>query len=345
MKVLVTGSCGLIGSDAVAFYDKRAEIVVGIDNNMRSEFFGPDGDVEWRRQELESQCPKYRHISVDIRDRHRVLSIVKEFKFDLIIHCAAQPSHDLAGKIPLTDFEVNAGGTLNLLETTRQGAPEAVFVFMSTNKVYGDAINSIRLKEFPKRWEYNDPRYTNGIPESFTIDQSMHSLFGASKVAADILVQEYGRYFGMKTAVLRASCLTGPGHSGTEPHGFLSYLFKAARTGRRYSVHGYKGKQVRDQIHSWDVVCAIDEFYRNPKCAAVYNMGGGWANSISILESIERVEQLLNKKIDYEYIERNRKGDHICYYSDLTKFTADYPTWSITHSLEDIFDELARCGH
>lgn len=343
MKVLVTGSCGLIGSEAVKYYDTKAQVVVGIDNNLRAEFFGPDGDTMWVRNKLEAECPKYRHISADIRDRGEMAKIVAEMKPDLTIHCAAQPSHDLAATIPFKDFEVNALGTLNLLEATRHSAPESVFIFMSTNKVYGDGPNRIKLKELPTRWEYDDVEYAKGIPESFSIDQSKHSLFGASKVAADVMVQEYGRYFGMKTGVFRGGCLTGVSHSGAELHGFLSYFFKAATGGRRYTIFGYKGKQVRDQIHSADVIQAFDEFYKNPKCGAVYNLGGGKANSVSILECIETVEQLLNKKIDYEYSEKNRIGDHICYYSDLSKLRTDFPNWTITHSIEDIFEEFAAC--
>ena len=342
MNVLITGSCGLIGSETVKYYDKRAKLVVGIDNNMRTEFFGKDGDTGWKRKELEGKCLRYEHISADIRDRQVITRIMKELKPNLIIHCAAQPSHDLAAKIPFIDFEINALATLNLLEATKQHVPEAVFIFMSTNKVYGDAPNRIKLKELVTRWDYDDPEYVNGISENFTIDQSLHSLFGASKVAADILVQEYGRYFGLKTVAFRGSCLTGPGHSGAELHGFLSFFFKAAKNGRHYIIHGYKGKQVRDQIHSADVVRAFDEFYRNPKCGVVYNLGGGKENSVSVLESIDRVEQLLGKKIDYEYSDENRLGDHICYYSDLTKMISDYPDWSIKVTIDDIFEEFAR---
>lgn len=342
MKVLVTGSCGLIGSETVQYYDKRADLVVGIDNNMRAEFFGVDGDTTWKKKELETNCKRYKHASVDIRDRIAIQRLYEEVKPDLIVHCAAQPSHDLAATIPFVDFEVNAMGTLNLLEATRQVVPEAVFVFTSTNKVYGDGPNKIKMKELPTRWNYDQPEYVNGIPESFSIDQSKHSLFGASKVAADIMVQEYGRYFDMKTMVLRGGCLTGPSHSGAELHGFLSYFFKAASTGRPYTIFGYKGKQVRDNIHSEDVIAAIDQFYRNPKIAAVYNIGGGIANTVSILECIERVEALLKKKVVYEYTDQNRIGDHICYYSDLTKLQTDYPDWQITHSIDDIFEELAR---
>jgi CDP-paratose 2-epimerase len=342
MKVLITGSCGLIGSEAVCYYDKRAEEVLGIDNNMRAEFFGDDGDTKWMERKLKNECPGYRHASVDIRNREKINQILSDFKPDLIFHCAAQPSHDLAARIPHMDFEVNALGTLNLLEATRQFAPEAVFTFMSTNKVYGDAPNKIALKEFPTRWNYDNPEYINGIPETFTIDQSKHSLFGTSKVAADILVQEYGLYFGLRTGIFRGGCLTGPNHSGAELHGFLSYFFKAAVSGKKYTIFGHKGKQVRDQIHSYDVVRAIDEFYKNPKCGEVYNIGGGFENSISIVECIDWIEQLLHIKIDYEYSGQSRIGDHICYYSDLTKLKTHYPNWSLTYSLEDIFNEFAH---
>jgi len=341
MKVLITGSCGLIGSQAVKFYNKRSEIVVGIDNNIRVKFFGIDGDTSWVRKRLENECLKYKHENIDIRNRSKIMKVVKNLNPDLIIHCAAQPSHDLAARIPFVDFGVNALGTLNLLEATRQYAPDAVFIFMSTNKVYGDAPNKIKLKELRTRWEFDDPRYMKGIPESFSIDQSKHSLFGASKLAADIIVQEYGRYFGMKTVSFRGGCLTGALHSGAELHGFLSYFFKAAKEGRKYTIYGYKGKQVRDQIHCTDVIKAFDEFYKNPKCGAVYNLGGGKDNSVSILECIDKAEQLLSKKIHYEYTENNRIGDHICYYSDLTKFKKDYPNWSITMTIEDIFEEFA----
>ncbi|MFC1762284.1 NAD-dependent epimerase/dehydratase family protein [Planctomycetota bacterium] len=342
MKVLVTGSCGLIGSEAVQYYDSRADWVAGIDNNMRAEFFGTDGDTTWMQKRLQADCSRYQHIAADIRDREEIARIVAEIKPDLIIHCAAQPSHDLAVQIPFKDFEVNATGTLNLLEATRQAVPESVFVFMSTNKVYGDAPNSIKLKELETRWDYDDARYANGIAESFTIDQSKHSLFGASKVAADVLVQEYGRYFGMKTGIFRGGCLTGNSHSSVELHGFLSYFFKAAVGNRRYTIYGYQGKQVRDQIHSVDVIRAFDAFYQNPQCGAVYNLGGGKDNSVSILECIDRVEQLLGKKIDYTYSDENRIGDHICYYTDLTKMKTDFPDWSLTYSLDDIFDEFAE---
>jgi CDP-paratose 2-epimerase len=342
MKVLITGSCGLIGAEAVKHYDDIAEIVVGVDNNMRAEFFGSDGDTTWMRKKLIAECSRYQHLSVDIRNREGIAKIVKELHPDLIIHSAAQPSHDWAAKMPYVDFDVNAVGTLNLLEAARNGASDTVFIFLSTNKVYGDAPNRIKLKELENRWDYDDPRYDHGIPETFSIDQSRHSLFGASKVAADIMVQEYGRYFDMKTVALRGGCLTGPGHSGAELHGFLSYFFKAAQNGRLYTIFGYKGKQVRDQIHSADVVGLFDEIYKNPKCGAVYNLGGGKGNSVSILECIDRVEQLLHKKIHYEYSEENRLGDHICYYSDLRNLKKDYPNWTITKSLDDIFEEFVK---
>ncbi len=344
MKVLVTGSSGLIGSEAVKYYEKCSTLVVGLDNNMREHFFGPDGNTEWRRRELEATCPKFKHYDVDIRDRDVVLRLISEVKPDLLIHCAAQPSHDLAAKMPFEDFDVNAVGTLNLLEATRKEVPDATFIFMSTNKVYGDGPNYIKLQELDTRWDYDSPEFVKGIPETFSIDHSLHSLFGASKVAADILVQEYGRYFGMKTAIFRGGCLTGPGHAGAELHGFLSYFFKAARSGKLYTIYGYKGKQVRDQIHSSDVVQAFDEFYKNPRCAAVYNLGGGKANSASILECIEKVGHLLGTKIQFEYQEQNRIGDHICYYSDLTKFKYDYPNWELRYSFDKILEELAECA-
>jgi CDP-paratose 2-epimerase len=347
MKVLITGSCGLIGSEAVRYYNARADKVLGIDNNMRSQFFGEDGDTSWVRKRLEQECKTYSHLSVDIREREEISKNINELRPNLIIHCAAQPSHDLAARIPFVDFEINAVGTLNLLEATRNHVPDAVFIFMSTNKVYGDLPNKIKLRELKTRWEYDDIRYENGIPEDFPIDQSLHSLFGASKVAADILVQEYGRYFGMKTVAFRGGCLTGSRHSGAELHGFLSYFIKVATNGRQYTIYGYKGKQVRDQIHSVDVINAFDEFYRNPRCGAVYNLGGGKENSVSILETIDRVEQLLGKKMNYEYSDQNRIGDHICYYSDLTKLKADYPNWSITRNLDDIFEDFVnpKVGH
>jgi CDP-paratose 2-epimerase len=345
MRVLVTGSCGLIGSEAVLYYCRRADTVVGIDNNMRKEFFGQDGDTVWRRKHLEARCANYRHLEVDIRDRARILEIFEDLKPDLVIHCAAQPSHDLAAKMPFVDFDINAVSTLNLLEATRLSVPQAPFIFMSTNKVYGDGPNRLPMVELATRWDYADPAYANGIAEGFSIDQSLHSLFGASKVAADVLVQEYGRYFSLCTAVFRGGCLTGAGHSGAQLHGFLSYFFKAAVTDTPYTIIGYKGKQVRDQIHSRDVIRAFDAFYQNPRCGAVYNLGGGKANSVSILECIDRVEQLLHRRIRWDYNAEPRTGDHICYYSDLSRLQQDYPSWNITRSIDDIFEEFARKAH
>lgn len=340
-NIVVTGSAGLIGAEAVRFYSDLGYRVIGIDNNMRARFFGTDGDTKWQRDKLQSEYPRYEHVEADIRDRDQILSLFSEIEPGAIIHCAAQPSHDLAARIPFDDFEVNAVGTLNLLEATRQHAPESPFVFMSTNKVYGDAPNELPLVELSTRWDFADPIFANGIAETFTIDQSKHSLFGASKVAADVLVQEYGRYFGMKTVCFRGGCLTGAGHSGAQLHGYLSYLFKAAAEGRHYTIFGYKGKQVRDQIHSRDVVSAFDMFINNPKSGAVYNLGGGKTNSVSVLESIDRIGQLLGRNMSWSLSEEHRIGDHICYYSDLSRFQQDFPGWKLSMSIDDIFDEFA----
>jgi CDP-paratose 2-epimerase len=342
MRVLVTGSSGLIGSEAVLHLAERGNRLFGIDNNLRRQFFGEDGDTTWVRKWLEERVPGFVHRNVDIRDRAAVLTAIEEIRPEAVIHCAAQPSHDLAARMPFEDFDTNAVGTLNLLEAVRRYAPESPFVFMSTNKVYGDAPNRIPLVELPKRWDYEGTDWQHGIPESFSIDQSLHSLFGASKVAADVLCQEYGRYFGMKTGVFRGGCLTGVRHSSAELHGFLAYFFKALGKGRHYTVYGYKGKQVRDQIHCHDVVRAMEEFILAPRPGEVYNLGGGKANSVSILECMDRVEHLTGKKLDWTYSETNRMGDHICYYSDLRKLRAHYPNWTITRSLDDIFDEFAR---
>jgi CDP-paratose 2-epimerase len=341
MKTLVTGSAGLIGSELVAFFDARGSQVVGIDNDMRAKFFGVDGSTRWNLQRLLESVPQYRHYDVDIRDRNAIARVFnEEGPFDLIIHCAAQPSHDLAASRAFEDFDVNAGGTLNLLETTRHASPEAVFVFMSTNKVYGDAPNELPLAELEYRWEYARPEDWNGINESMRIDRSKHSLFGASKVAADIMTQEYGRYFGMRTHCLRGGCLTGPQHSGVELHGFLSYLVKAQLSGRTYRIYGYGGKQVRDNIHSYDVATAVNAIYENPRCGEVYNLGGGRENSCSILEAFQHVERLTGTPMKYEYVEQNREGDHICYISDLTRFREHYPTWELSKSLDMIFEEI-----
>ncbi|MFZ4694664.1 MAG: NAD-dependent epimerase/dehydratase family protein [Verrucomicrobiia bacterium] len=342
--VLVTGSSGLIGSETVRYFDALGWQTVGLDNNMRAQFFGPDGDTEWNRQRLASDCPRFRHVQADIRDRARVLELVAELKPDLIVHCAAQPSHDLAAKVPFEDFDVNAVGTHNLLEATRRGAPDAVFTFMSTNKVYGDRPNLLPLKELPTRWDYADPKYANGIPEDFSIDQSTHSLFGASKVAADVMAQEYGRYFGMKVGVFRGGCLTGPAHSGAKLHGFLAWLFKTALSGGRYQIIGYKGKQVRDQIHSHDVAAAFHAFYETPRPGEVYNLGGGKENSASILECLARIEALTGRKVETEYTDVNRVGDHICYYSDLSRMRNHFPKWRLTRNLDAIFEEFHRAA-
>lgn len=340
-QLLVTGSAGLIGSESVRYFTQMGWQVTGIDNNMRADFFGKDGDTTWNLQRLQVDCPEYQHFSLDIRDRPSILNLFSEQKFDLIIHAAAQPSHDLAASRPFDDFDVNAVGTLNLLESTRRACPEAVFCFLSTNKVYGDAPNELPLVELESRWDYANPQDYGGITETCRIDQSKHSLFGASKVAADVMVQEYGRYFGMKTACFRGGCLTGSAHSAAELHGFLAYVVRACAEGREYKIYGYKGKQVRDNIHASDVCALLHQFYLHPRCGEVYNLGGGRKNSISVLEAIALAEQLLNKPFRTTYIEKNREGDHICYISDLSKIHNHFPDWQITRSLDSIFQEMA----
>lgn len=335
--LLVTGSSGLIGSEVADYFCRRGWNVHGIDNNMRADFFGPQGDTRWNQRRLKAIHAGFHHHELDIRDQQTVLSALEQLRPALLVHAAAQPSHDLAASRPFDDFDVNAVGTLNLLEATRRHAPEAVFVHMSTNKVYGDRPNAIRLKELATRWDYDDAAYVNGIPEDFSIDQSKHSLFGVSKVASDVMVQEYGRYFGMKTCCLRGGCLTGPNHSGVELHGFLSYLIKCNAEGRTYKVYGYKGKQVRDNIHSLDVARFVHAFFENPRSGEVYNIGGGRENSISIIEAFDRISALSGKPMNYEYMDTNREGDHICYISDLSKMRSHYPGWDITKSLDDIF--------
>lgn len=339
-KLLVTGSSGLIGSEVVDYFCRLGWEVHGVDNNMRADFFGPQGDTRWNQRRLLSLHTNFHHHELDIRNREGVFELLRELHPALLVHTAAQPSHDLAASLPLDDFDVNAGGTLNLLESTRRHAPACVFVHMSTNKVYGDRPNTVPLRELATRWDYDDPAFANGIAESFPIDQSKHSLFGASKVAADILVQEFGRYFGLKCCALRGGCLTGPNHSGVELHGFLSYLIRCNTEGRTYKVYGYQGKQVRDNIHSLDVARFIHAFWESPRCGEVYNIGGGRANSISILEAFERIAALTGRKMPYEYVEKNREGDHICYISDLTKMRSHYPGWDISRSLDDIFSEI-----
>jgi CDP-paratose 2-epimerase len=339
-RVLVTGSSGLIGSEAVAFFDARGWEVLGVDNNMRRVFFGADGDTTWNLERLRRLTKRFTHHDLDIRQRDAMLALFAASRPDLVVHCAAQPSHDLARERPFDDFEVNALGTLHLLEATRQHCRDSPFVFMSSNKVYGDAPNERPLRELPTRFDYADPADAEGIGEGCRVDATLHSLFGASKLAADVLVQEYGRYFGIPTVCYRGGCLTGPNHSGAELHGFLAYLARAVREGRRYRIFGYGGKQVRDNIHAHDVCEAMLAFYEAPRVAAVYNLGGGRANSVSVLEAIAHLEALAGRRLKTEYVDQARIGDHICYISDLRRLRADYPGWSITRSLDDILREL-----
>lgn len=338
--VIITGSSGLIGSEAVAYYDAKGYSVIGIDNNMRQEFFGPKGDTSWNLARLREETRDFQHFALDIRDREGVFGLFQAHSPDMVIHCAAQPSHDKAKEIPLVDFDVNAVGTVNLLEATRQVNPKAVFVFMSTNKVYGNAPNELPLIETGTRYDYERPEDHHGISEECRIDRCLHSLFGASKTAADVMAQEYGRYFDMNVGVFRGGCLTGPSHSGVELHGFLSYLVHVAVTGKPYTIFGYKGKQVRDQIHSHDVIQAFEAFARNPRPGEVYNLGGGRENSASILECIQLIRDISGLDVRWTYSEQNRVGDHICYISDLRKLTTHFPEWSITRSLPDIVTEM-----
>jgi CDP-paratose 2-epimerase len=340
MKVLVTGSAGLIGSEAVEFFDRLGFDVDGVDNNMRAEFFGPPGDTTWNRQRLESSCARYTHVDLDIRDRAGVDALFARGGYELVIHAAGQPSHDLAASMPFEDFDVNATGTLNLLEACRRHTPDAVFVFLSTNKVYGDNPNRIPLIELDTRWDYDDSRYVDGIPEDFPIEGCVHSLFGVSKLAADVLVQEYGRYFGMKTGAFRGGCLTGPHHAGVELHGFLSYLVMAALREGDYTIYGYKGKQVRDQIHSADVIEVLWAFAQDPDPGAVYNLGGGKANAASLLECVDMIAARSGKRPSLHYTDDARIGDHICYYTDLSRFRNRYPSWELRRSLDDIVDDM-----
>ncbi|WP_263353195.1 NAD-dependent epimerase/dehydratase family protein [Acidicapsa acidisoli] len=340
---IITGSSGLVGSEAVSYFASLGMEVVGIDNGMRAKFFGKSASTHWMTERLEREVPCFRHYEVDIRDSEGISRIFERYgdQIALVIHAAAQPSHDWAASDPITDFTVNANGTSVMLEATRRFAPNAVFIFMSTNKVYGDRPNYLPLVELETRWEI-DPshEYANGIPESLSIDSTLHSLFGASKVAADILVQEYGRYFGMKTACFRGGCLTGPNHSGTQLHGFLAYLMKCVVTGMPYTIFGYKGKQVRDNIHSADLIRAFHEFFKSPRSGEVYNIGGGRDSNCSMLEAISLSEKITGNQFNFKYVDENRRGDHIWWVSDLSRFQQHYPDWKISFDVSQILQEI-----
>jgi CDP-paratose 2-epimerase len=342
--VVITGAAGLVGSESVKFFCEKDFHVVGIDNDMRRYFFGEDASTRWMAEQLQNTFKNFINFAVDIRNAESIFEIFAEYGTDicLIIHAAAQPSHEWAAKEPVTDFTINANGTLNLLEATKRFCPDAVFIFTSTNKVYGDRPNSLPLVEHETRWEIaeNHPYHTNGIDESMSIDNSLHSLFGASKVAADLMTQEYGKYFGLKTGIFRGGCLTGPTHFGAELHGFLSYLMKCAVTGAEYRIFGYHGKQVRDNIHSYDLVNAFYHFFLNPKCGEVYNIGGSRLSNCSMLEAIEMCEVITGKPLKTRYLELNRVGDHIWWISDVSKFKRHYPTWDLTKAIPDILGEI-----
>lgn len=340
-SILVTGSSGLIGSEVCTYFADAGYAIHGIDNNQRASFFGPQGDTRWNQRRLQQELQRFTHHELDIRDREGIRALIHRLKPHAIVHTAAQPSHDRAAAIPFDDFDTNAVGTLNLLEAARHECPESPFVHLSTNKVYGDAPNKVPLIELPTRWEYDDPSLEFGIAETFTIDRSTHSLFGASKLAGDILVQEYGRYFNMPSCCLRGGCLTGPNHSGVELHGFLSYLVKCNVSSVEYRIFGYKGKQVRDNIHAYDVATFIHAFIDAPRAAEVYNLGGGKENSCSILEAFKLVQEHTGITQKYSYIDQARVGDHICYYSDLRRMKSHYPHWKITRTLDDIVREIA----
>ncbi|MGP1347810.1 MAG: NAD-dependent epimerase/dehydratase family protein [Phycisphaerales bacterium] len=344
MHVLVTGSSGLIGSAAVEFFDDLGFDVTGIDNNMRADFFGPGGDTTWNRDRLLSTRKRFRHLELDIRDRMGVDRAFADGRFDIVIHAAAQPSHDLAASRPFDDFEVNAGGTLNLLEACRNHTPEAVFVHVSTNKVYGDGPNYLPLIETKTRYDFAQPEDQKGIAEDFPVDATMHSLFGASKLAADIMAQEYGRYFGMNVGVFRGGCLTGPAHSGVVLHGFLSHLVTTSVRGGDYTVFGYKGKQVRDQIHAMDVISAFWSFAQKPRPGEAYNLGGGKDNAASVLECVALIEELGGGRANLSFSDQARRGDHICYYTDMSKFRSHYPAWRMKYPLARIMDEMIEAA-
>ncbi|MEK7166497.1 MAG: NAD-dependent epimerase/dehydratase family protein [Patescibacteria group bacterium] len=345
-KILITGSAGLIGSEAVKFFCERDFEVLGIDNDMRQYFFGKEASTKWNKNLLISSYKNYQHYNVDIRQEKSLAEIFQKNNFDLIIHTAAQPSHDWAAKEPLVDFTVNALATLLLLEQTRRYSPNAVFIFTSTNKVYGDTPNILPLVELATRWELpKSHKYYNGINESMSIDSSKHSVFGVSKLAADVMVQEYGKYFGMKTAIFRGGCLTGPAHSGTKLHGFLAYLIRCIARGELYTIFGYKGKQVRDNIHSFDLVNAFYHVYQKPRMGEVYNMGGSRHSNISILEAIGKVEKILDRKAKIKYLDQSRSGDHIWYVSDVSKFQAHYPDWKYSYDGDQIIEDICKHGH
>ncbi|MBI2599797.1 NAD-dependent epimerase/dehydratase family protein [Candidatus Daviesbacteria bacterium] len=342
-KILVTGSAGLIGSASVRFFADKGFEVLGIDNDCRKYFFGSVASTVWNREKLKKEIKGYTHYNVDIRDQKRIEDIFKNNKFDLIIHTAAQPSHDWAAKEPLTDFTINALGTLILLEAYRKFCPEAVFIFTSTNKVYGDNPNKLPLKELKTRYELSQGhKYYIGIDETMSLDNTTHSIFGVSKTSADLMVQEYGRYFGLRTGVFRGGCLTGPAHSSAQLHGFLAYLVNSVVKGMEYTIFGYKGKQVRDNIHSYDVANAFYHFYQNPGFGEAYNLGGSRYSNVSVLEAIEKIEQITGKKAKIKYIKKNRIGDHIWYISDMSKFKKHYPKWNYTFSMDKILEELCR---
>jgi CDP-paratose 2-epimerase len=343
--VLVTGSSGLIGSEVCTYFSRHGYTVHGLDNNQRAVFFGPSGDTRWNQRRLEESLPSFRHHEQDLRDRQGMLDLLAALRPSAIVHTAAQPSHDRAADIAFDDFDTNATGTVNLLEAARRYCPESPFVHMSTNKVYGDAPNRLALRELETRWDYADPQYANGIDETFPVDQSTHSLFGVSKLAADVMVQEYGRYFGMPTCCLRGGCLTGPNHSGVPLHGFISYLVKCNVEDREYRVLGYKGKQVRDNLHAFDVATFIHAFIEAPRSGEVYNLGGGKDNSCSILEAFAIVESRTGRAQRYLYVDEPRVGDHICYYSDLRKARAHYPAWRLTRSLHQTIAEIVDGWH
>jgi CDP-paratose 2-epimerase len=339
-NILVTGSSGLIGSEVVKFFSNEGWTVHGIDNNQREVFFGKSGSTRWNQERLINSFPNFRHYELDIRDRQNIFDLLSSINPLAIVHTAAQPSHDRAASIPLDDFDTNATGTINLLEAARQYCKESPFVHLSTNKVYGDTPNKIKIVEKQTRWDFQEEPWINGIPESLSIDQSKHSVFGASKLAADIMVQEYGKYFNMPTCCLRGGCLTGPNHSGVELHGFLSYLVKCNLEKSEYTIFGYKGKQVRDNIHSSDVASFIDEFIKSPRVGEVYNLGGGKENSISMIEAFKLIESISGNLMNFKYSEKAREGDHIVYYSDLRKIKSHYPNWKIKYDIKSIFEEI-----